>query len=247
MEAILETFRPVRGYEGLYEASDYGCVRSLQFKCKKRIKYLKNAKHPTGYERIDLYRDGKYKKLFVHRLVYEAFVGEIPEGYEIDHINTIRDDNRLSNLRCVTRKENHANPITAARNREANRRNAKDPQWREATREANKRRSQDPKWLEANREAGKHRSENPKWREAVREANRRNAKDPQWREAHREGTRKARNKHVFQIDKQTGEVIRKWECAADVERELGFNHGSISACCHGKLKSAGGFKWQFAS
>ena len=196
MEAILETFRPVRGYEGLYEASDYGCVRSLQFKCKKRIKYLKNAKHPTGYERIDLYRDGKYKKLFVHRLVYEAFVGEIPEGYEIDHINTIRDDNRLSNLRCVTRKENHANPITAARNREANRRNAKDPQWREA---------------------------------------------------HREGTRKARNKHVFQIDKQTGEVIRKWECAADVERELGFNHGSISACCHGKLKSAGGFKWQFAS
>ena len=65
----------------------------------------------------------------------------------------------------------------------------------------------------------------------------------EWRKNHRTSVAKP----VLQLDKQTGEVIRKWECAADVERELGFNHGSISACCHGKLKSAGGFKWQFAS
>ena len=48
----------------------------------------------------------------VHRVVYETFVGEIPQGYEIDHINTVRDDNRLENLRVVTRKENMNNPIT---------------------------------------------------------------------------------------------------------------------------------------
>ena len=48
----------------------------------------------------------------VHRIIYETFVGTIPDGYEIDHINSIRDDNRLENLRCVTHKENCNNPIT---------------------------------------------------------------------------------------------------------------------------------------
>lgn len=62
----------------------------------------------SGYVRLDT---GKNHCL-VHRLVYETFVGEIPEGMEIDHINTIRTDNRLENLRCVTRKENHNNPLT---------------------------------------------------------------------------------------------------------------------------------------
>ena len=50
--------------------------------------------------------------IMVHRLVYETFVGEIPHGYEIDHINTIRDDNSLENLRCVTHTENNRNEIT---------------------------------------------------------------------------------------------------------------------------------------
>lgn len=230
MKAVIETFRPVMGYEGLYEISDYGCVRSL--KCGK-VRYLRNKKDRYGYEGICLYSDGKQKRFRVHRLVYEAFVGEIPAGMEIDHINTVRDDNRLANLRVVTSKENNANPITAARHREstreANRRKAKDPKWRESVREANKRLSQDPKWIEAHREAAKRRSQDPKWREAVRE-----------------GTRKARNKPILQLDKQTGVVIREWECAADAWRELGIDQGNISSCCHGKLNSAGGYRWKFA-
>ena len=48
----------------------------------------------------------------VHRLVYETFVGEIPQECEIDHINTVSADNRLENLRCVTHKENVNNPLT---------------------------------------------------------------------------------------------------------------------------------------
>lgn len=59
------------------------------------------------------------KTVLVHRLVYETFIGSIPEGYVIDHINTIRDDNRLENLRCVTPKENNNNPLTIKHNSEA--------------------------------------------------------------------------------------------------------------------------------
>lgn len=55
----------------------------------------------------------------VHRAIYETFVCEIPEGYEIDHINTIRDDNRIENLRCVTPKENSNNILSKKHKSEA--------------------------------------------------------------------------------------------------------------------------------
>lgn len=48
----------------------------------------------------------------IHRLIWEAFKGKIPEGYEIDHINTVRNDNRLENLRLVTHKENCNNSLS---------------------------------------------------------------------------------------------------------------------------------------
>lgn len=133
MKSVIETFKDIPGYEGLYQVSDYGAVRSLKF---GKVRYLKNVKRPTGYCQIDLCRDGEKKMFSIHRLVYETFNGPIPEGYEIDHVNTIRDDNRLSNLRVVTRKGNMANQITAERKRESNQRLAKDPKWREAIRNA---------------------------------------------------------------------------------------------------------------
>lgn len=50
--------------------------------------------------------------VLIHRMVYETFNGEIPQGYEIDHINTVKTDNNLENLRCVTHTENNNNPLT---------------------------------------------------------------------------------------------------------------------------------------
>lgn len=216
MKSTIEKFKDIPGYKGLYQVSDYGCVRSLNYKGKKRIKYLRNNKTPKGYDRICLYRDGKRKMFSVHRIVWEAFNGEIPNDLQIDHINGVRDDNRLVNLRVVTPKENVNNPITRERHLEA-------------TLEANQRKTKDPKWREAQREGCKRRS-----------------KDPKWRKNHRVGMRKSHNKPVLQLDKETGEIIRKWECTADVERELGISNSHISGCCKKNRKSAGGFKWMFA-
>ena len=69
-----------------------------------------------GYSVVGISKP-KRKLIFVHRMVYEAFVGEIPQGYEIDHINTIRDDNSVENLRLVTHKENVNNPLTKQRHK----------------------------------------------------------------------------------------------------------------------------------
>lgn len=69
----------------------------------------KQRKNKFGYV---LSGSNKIHSFLLHRAIYETFVGEIPEGYVIDHINTIKDDNRLSNLRCVTPTENINNPLT---------------------------------------------------------------------------------------------------------------------------------------
>ena len=53
------------------------------------------------------------------------------------------------------------------------------------------------------------------------------------------------SKKVAQYDKQAHELIKVWDSMHDVERELGINHSSISECCKGKRKSAGGFVWEY--
>lgn len=74
-------------------------------------------KNKDGYIRHTyLCEDGKWHLIFEHVAKWEYFNGKIPEDMEIDHINAIRDDNRLSNLRLVTRSENNNNPITRTNN-----------------------------------------------------------------------------------------------------------------------------------
>lgn len=119
MENRIEIWKPVVGYEKFYEVSSLGRVRSLdrydsrghrRSGCIRKLIMEKN-----GYLRITL----KDKKHFVHRLVAEAFIPNTENKLYIDHINTIRSDNRVENLRWVTIKENNNNPLTLKKHRNA--------------------------------------------------------------------------------------------------------------------------------
>ena len=70
--------------------------------------------HNGMYRRVSLIdsQDNKRHSIRVHRLVYMTFIGEIPEGMQIDHIDGDASNNNLNNLRCVTPKENSNNPNT---------------------------------------------------------------------------------------------------------------------------------------
>ncbi len=90
-----------------YQVSNLGRVKSFKGK-KERI--LTPSYTIYGYLQVGLTQCGRQNLKYVHRLVLWAFEGH-PKGRQCDHINRVRDDNRLENLRWVTRKENMKNTI----------------------------------------------------------------------------------------------------------------------------------------
>lgn len=113
----MEQWRDVPGWEGFYEVSDLGRVRSVQRVVKRsngwpqtvRSRVLLAPIGSHGYPRVNLSRPGgKPVQLLVHHLVLEAFIGPRPAGTETLHGNGVRDDCRLTNLRWGTSVENKA-------------------------------------------------------------------------------------------------------------------------------------------
>ena len=110
MKEAIEIWKDIPEYEGLYQASNMGRIKSLEridtrgHRVKEKILKLKLTH--KGYYTVALCKNSIKKKYFVHRLVWIAFNGQIPEGYEVNHINEVKSDNRLSNLNLMTHKEN---------------------------------------------------------------------------------------------------------------------------------------------
>lgn len=163
-----EIWKDIKGYEGLYQISNLGNVKSLNYRNTDEEKILKQIKHSKGYLQVGLCKNGKTKKYTTHRLVAEHFIPNPNNLPQIDHINTNKTDNRVENLRWCTIKENNNNPLTIDKI----------------------------------------------------------------------------SKPIIQFSKD-GELIRKWNSAMDVQRELGIKQNNISNCCKGKLKSVGGYIWRY--
>ena len=125
-------FRVIEGFP--YEIWEDGRIFRTERTSKSGRKLHKIQVTPykltNGYLIVRLYctKDDSYKKCYLHRLVWQAFNGEIPKGYEVDHKNGLRsgkgsngvDANSLSNLRVVSHKENCANEVSKERYRVAN-------------------------------------------------------------------------------------------------------------------------------
>lgn len=101
-----EKWKPVFGYSGLYEVSSFGRVRS---RYSGEWKVMKPAKNHKGYLFVNLKRDGRQKNFYLHRLVAQAFIeNDNIFNTEINHINEIKSDNRVSNLEYCDRSYNLA-------------------------------------------------------------------------------------------------------------------------------------------
>ena len=118
---MLETWKPVKGYEGLYEVSDRGRVKSLEreisFKSKNQFgvfytgykapeKILTPIVHKSGYLVVNLYFADTHKTKTIHRLVAEAFIDKPDGKSQVNHIDGNKVNNSVGNLEWVTPSEN---------------------------------------------------------------------------------------------------------------------------------------------
>lgn len=102
----------IKGFED-YQITDDGRVWS-----KKTNKWLKTLVNSKGYLFIHLCNGGLVQNKLMHRLVAETFIDNPDNKPCIDHINTVKTDNRVENLRWCTNKENHNNPLTIIKYKE---------------------------------------------------------------------------------------------------------------------------------
>jgi len=180
-----------------YMVSNLGRVKCLDYRFSGKEKICKLTNNGDGYLRVSI--DGKMQK--VHRIVAETFIQNPHNKPCIDHINTIRNDNRVENLRWCTPKENAANELTVKH------------------------------LYENNGMLGKTHTEKTK---------------KQMSESAKLVKQKMYGISVIQLSTQN-KFIKKYNCSRDAERETSIDHASILRCCRGERKSAGGFKWMFAS
>lgn len=107
---IEEIWRPVEGYEGLYEVSSYGRVKSLdrydRRKCFRKGRILIQNNDGRGYMSVQLCVNGKIKKYLVHRLVSQAFIPNPDVLPEVNHKDENPENNSVTNLEWCDRKYN---------------------------------------------------------------------------------------------------------------------------------------------
>ena len=111
----MEQWKDIIGWEGYYQVSDLGNIKSLKRKGVTNYgerDYAGSCVNPikckSGYIAVNLTKQGFRQQKHIHVAVLEAFIGERPYKYDACHNNGIRSDCRLENLRWDTRKNNHA-------------------------------------------------------------------------------------------------------------------------------------------
>ena len=243
-----EIWKPIKDYEGLYEVSSIGRVRSLgreiidskgRKQCfKERI--LKLQYDRCGYLYVSLRNRDNRKKFKVHRLVAEAFIPNPKNKPCVDHINTIRDDNRVENLRWVTVKENSNNELTRNNISESQKGKTISEETKKKISESNKGRVISEETRRKLSEVGKGREVSEETRKKISEIHKGKTVSEETKNKIKE-TRK--RKPIIQLT-LNGEIIKLWASTREPDKE-GFNHKHIIECCKGKAKTHKGYRWMY--
>ena len=103
---IEEIFKDIKGYEGLYQVSNFGRLMNLNFRGTGKNKFMKPSKKNNGYFQVCLSKNGKRKMFLVHRLVAEAFIPNLENLPFVNHKDEDKTNNSVENLEYCTHEYN---------------------------------------------------------------------------------------------------------------------------------------------
>lgn len=239
-----EVWKPIKGYEGLYEVSNMGRVLSLSY-MRTNKKNLIKQKNNKGYLSVVLSKKGKTKHFNVHRLVYEAFKGKIPEynrhekgekQFVINHLDENKHNNRIENLELTNQRKNNnwGTRIERAAKAKSKKVYQYTLDWKLV------------KVWSSLRECGEN-GFSISCISSCCSGKIRYYKRFLWRYKEETDTNKKsvrhRNKPVAQYDKN-GNIIQTWE-SVNQTKHSGFNNAAVYACCAGKKPQYKGYIWKF--
>lgn len=223
-----EEWRTIKDYPN-YMVSNLARVKSIatviEYKDgrrRQRREKLKPQTYKDGYVMVRLFNQTNQRGVLIktHRLVAEAFIPNPENKPYIDHINTVRDDNRIENLRWVTHTENMNNPISIERNRQISLERMKDPMARKKVSDGIKKKYEDPEY-----------------RARVLEANR-------TEEVRRKRSMNGTHKNVLHYDAD-GNFIDKFHSTREASRKTGVSQSLISLYCLGKRHPRNKHVWEY--
>jgi hypothetical protein len=219
---LKERWKPIEGYEGLYEVSDTGKVRSLERVVKRGNGFLNipsKEKEPVevhGYLYFSLFKEGKERRYAAHRLVAQHFIENPDNKPQINHLNGNKKDNRVQNLEWATQSENNYHALRTGLRKQYNRRGDKNPMY------------------------GKHHSESAKKKIALVHSGTRHTEETRKRMSASHKGRLFSDEHKMNLSesmkgKNLGKVFinngQKMKCVANEELEsffaLGWKRGKL--------------------
>lgn len=102
----MENWRDIKGYEGMYQVSNYGRIKSLNYNHTKKEKILKGIIDENGYLKVGLSKGGKLDCKRIHRLVAEAFLENPNNLPQVNHKDECKTNNHVENLEWCDAKHN---------------------------------------------------------------------------------------------------------------------------------------------
>lgn len=243
---MVEEWKPIKDYEGLYEISSNGRVKSLNYNKTGREQILKPIKNRFGYLQIILNQNGKKKHFSVHRLVAQAFISNIENKPCINHKDEDKTNNKVENLEWCTVSYNNNYGTRNKQVSKALKGRKHSQEWIEKATKARIYKKLSQETIEKISKSKKGKKQSQETIEKIGKALKGKLKGRKQSKEHIENRAKALSIPIVQLTKN-GEYIATYKSATQVKKELGFHNSHIIGCCKGKRKTHKGYKWMYLS